>query len=186
MTPSNKRSDIFDWLKVTGLVIILLLCIKWFLFSTYEVEGNSMEPTLNDGNQLIVNQMTYEITDVARFDIIIFHDDNGEDYVKRVIGLPGEQIEYRDDRLYVDGQYIEEPYLEDNRRSLFLEQKLTGDFTIEQITGEKKVPENMLFVMGDNRLNSLDSRHFGFVSIDDIVGKVNVLYWPIEKFYIDL
>lgn len=185
MTEGNSNV-LLEWLKVGVLGIILFFFIYTFLFSSYDVDGISMEPTLSHGDKVIVNKIGYEFGNISRFDIIVFHSKSGNDYVKRVIGLPGDEIQYKDDRLYVNGKFIEEPYLA--HEDSVLGQKETGDFKLKDYTGVDRVPENQLFVMGDNRLNSLDSRHrqFGFVSIKDVVGKVNVRYWPIEKFYLDL
>ncbi len=176
---------IFDWIKAGILGIILFIFIRSFLFSSYEVDGNSMESTLSNGDKLLVNKIGYEFGSISRFDIIVFHANNGNDYVKRVIGLPGDDISYRQDRLYVNGEYIEEPYLHAAREPV-LGQKSTGDFTLSDVTDSEKVPEGQLFVLGDNRINSLDSRHFGFVAIENVVGKVNIRYWPIEDFYLEL
>lgn len=156
-----------------------------FLFSSYDVDGISMKPTLEDGDKLIVNKLGYEFGHISRFDIIVFHRTSDQDYVKRVIGLPGDTIQYEDDRLIVNGVFVREPYLH-NQPNTFLGQKATGDFTLKDLTGEERVPENHLFVMGDNRLSSYDSRHFGFVPINQVVGKVNVRYWPVDKVHIEL
>ncbi|MGM9924015.1 MAG: signal peptidase I [Bacillus sp. (in: firmicutes)] len=180
MSESNK-SAFFEWVKAGILAIILFFFIHTFLFSDYGVKGISMRPTLEDGDRLIVNQIGYEFGDISRFDVIIFHAGGDEDYVKRVIGLPGDTIQYKDDRLFINGEICPEPYVHHEEQHL-PGLKETGDFTLSELTGVEKVPADSLFVMGDNRLNSLDSRHFGFVSIDDVVGKVSVRYWPLEKF----
>src|SRR5699024_2858493 len=121
------------------------------------------------GNLLMVNKIVYDIKDIDRFDVIVFHASKRDDYVKRVIGLPGDSIEYKNDSLYVNGEYMEEPFLEtykDDAVSL----PYTEDFTLEDKTGSYSVPDGKLFVMGDNRNNSLDSRAFGFISQDRLVG----------------
>ncbi len=182
----DGKKFLFECVKIGVLSIVLFLCIDTFVFSSYEVDGSSMATTLEDGDKLIVNKMRYEFGNISRFDIIVFQGMEDEDYVKRVIGLPGDVLEYRDDRLLINGEYIQEPFLHSRLETTLLGQKETGDFKLEDLTEEAKVPENSLFVMGDNRLNSYDSRHFGFVSVDDLIGKVSVRYWPFEKFYIDL
>ncbi len=103
-----------------------------------------------------------------------------EDYVKRIIGLPGDHIEYKHDKLYINGQFVDEPYLEKYKKEINGRQ-LTGDFTLEELTKEKTVPPGYIFVVGDNRLGSWDSRHFGFVKADTVVGKVDLRYWPIQE-----
>lgn len=182
----GKGNLLYEWLKIGVLSAVLFLFIDVFVFSSYEVDGSSMATTLEDGDKLIVNKMIYEFGNISRFDIIIFHGMGDDDYVKRVIGLPGDVLEYRDDQLLVNGEYVKESFLPHQSNNRLLGQKETGNFKLEELTKEAMVPENTLFVMGDNRLNSYDSRHFGFVSIDDIVGKVSVRYWPFEKFYMEL
>ncbi|RHW43589.1 signal peptidase I [Neobacillus notoginsengisoli] len=159
--------------------IIIFILIRSFVFANYVVEGESMMPTLKDGNKLVVNKIGYHIGNLDRFDVVVFHANKREDYVKRIIGLPGDKIEYRDDRLFINGREFDEPYLEVYRQRTPAI-SLTGAFTLEELTGEKTVPEGKLFVMGDNRLESWDSRHFGFISSKEVVGKVNLLYWPIK------
>src|SRR5699024_8145082 len=96
----------------------------------------------------------------------------------RVIGKPGDAIVYKGDILYVNGDVIEEPYLETFRKE---GEVLTEDFTLEEITGEKEVPEGKLFVLGDNRQESYDSRKMGFIDQESIVGKVDIRYWPMSE-----
>lgn len=176
-----NRSKIFlvEWLKAFLIGLFIFFMIRTFLFSNYVVEGESMLPTLENGNKLVVNKIGYQIHELNRFDVIVFHANKKDDYVKRIIGLPGDQIEYRNDELYINGKKCDEPYLEvyKNARK---GQKLTEDFTLVQITGISKVPEGKVFVLGDNRLESWDSRYFGCIDINQIVGKVSLRYWPIN------
>jgi signal peptidase I len=179
MSEELKRES-WEWIKAFAIGIIIFAFIRTFFFSNYIVEGESMMPTLEDGNKLVVNKIGYQIGDLHRFDVIVFHANQEEDYVKRIIGLPGDEIEYRRDRLYVNGTKIEEPFLDIYRKEAF-GGRLTGDFTLIEVTGKKKVPEGKLFVLGDNRLGSWDSRHFGFISVDQVVGKVDLRYWPLKE-----
>ncbi len=172
------KKESFEWLKALAVGVVIVLVVRIFLFSNYVVEGVSMQPTLQDGNKLVINKIGYQIGDFDRFDVIVFHANESEDYVKRVIGLPGDEISYEDDQLYINGEYYEEPYLEEFRTE---EGRLTGDFTLEELTGESEVPEGQLFVLGDNRQESLDSRIFGFIDQDSVVGKVNLRYWPLNE-----
>jgi signal peptidase I len=173
------RNEGKEWLKALGIGLIIFVFIKTFFFSNYIVEGESMMPTLEDGNKLVVNKIGYQIGDLNRFDVIVFHANVNEDYVKRIIGLPGDEIEYINDQLFINGKRYNEPFLDEYRKEI-LGGRLTGNFTLKEITGKKTVPQNHLFVMGDNRLGSWDSRHFGFIKVDQVVGKVNLRYWPLE------
>ncbi|GAB6890677.1 signal peptidase I [Geobacillus stearothermophilus] len=172
----KKRGRRWPWLAAVGFVAML----RFFVFSNYMVEGKSMMPTLQSGNLLIVNKIRYEIAPIHRFDVVVFHANQKEDYVKRVIGLPGDRIEYKNDVLYINGRQVDEPYLRPYKQQL-LSGKLIGGFTLEEVTGEKRVPAGCIFVLGDNRLSSWDSRHFGFVKISQVVGKVDLRYWPFRE-----
>ncbi|MGV2485298.1 UNVERIFIED_CONTAM: signal peptidase I, partial [Bacillus mycoides] len=122
----------------------------------------------------------YSISGLDRFDVIVFHGKEGYDLVKRVIGLPGDTVEYKDDVLYVNGKAMEEPYLKEFKEKAS-GRVLTPDFTLEQITGKTKVPEGQVFVLGDNREVSKDGRMFGFISEDEIVGKGQAVFWPLKQ-----
>ncbi|MEC5423667.1 signal peptidase I [Virgibacillus sp. C22-A2] len=175
-----KKFNLRKLIPVILLAVVLAMFFRSFLFASYVVDGESMEPTLYDGNLLMVNKVIYDLKEVDRFDVIVFHANTEDDYVKRVIGLPGDQIEYKDDKLYVNGEYVEEEFI----ASFVLAndtEPYTNSFTLEKITGKKEVPEGKLFVMGDNRTASLDSRSFGFISADQLVGKVGIQYWPISQ-----
>jgi len=174
------KKESIEWIKAFSIGIIIFVIIRAFFFSNYVVEGESMMPTLQDGNKLVVNKMGYKMAGFHHFDVIVFHANEKDDYVKRVIGVPGDKIEYRDDHLYINGKKYEEPFLNEYRKQVSAG-RLTGDFTLKEITGKKVVPEGKLFVLGDNRLGSWDSRHFGFISIDQVVGKVSIRYWPFNE-----
>lgn len=174
------KKEGMEWLKAFAIGIIIFIFIRAFFFSNYVVEGESMMPTLEDGNKLIVNKIGYQVGDLNRFDVIVFHHNEEEDFVKRIIGLPGDKIEYRDDYLYINGEKVAEPYLDKYRKQIAAG-KLTGDFTLKEITGEEIVPEGKLFVLGDNRKKSWDGRQFGFINAEQVVGKVNLRYWPLEE-----
>jgi signal peptidase I len=174
-----KREGL-EWIKAFALGMIIFIFIRIFFFSNYVVEGESMLPTLEDGNKVVVNKLGYETEDLKRFDVIVFHANEEEDFVKRVIGLPGDKVEYREDMLFINGKKVEEPFLKQYREQSPVGY-LTGDFTLQDLTGVERVPEGNLFVLGDNRLGSWDSRQFGFISEKQVVGKVNLRYWPLEE-----
>jgi signal peptidase I len=177
----KDKREAFEWLKALAIAVIIAIVIRSFIFTNYIVEGQSMMPTLQDGNRLIVNKIDYDITKPHRFDIIVFHATPTDDYVKRVIGLPGDSIEYKNDVLYINGKKVDEPYLKPYKEQL-VSGLLTENFTLKDITGVDRVPKGKVFVMGDNRRNSVDSRRFGFVDMNQIVGKVDLRYWPISEF----
>ena len=155
--------------------------IRVFLFTPIVVDGVSMMPTLADGDRMIVNKIGYTIGKPDRFDIVVFHAPEQKDYIKRVIGLPGDEVEYRDDILYINGEPIEEPYL-DKYKAEVADSPLTEDFTLEEKIQSTVVPEGHVFVLGDNRRKSKDSRHIGVVPIDEIIGNTKIVFWPIKDF----
>jgi len=174
---AKGKREAFEWIKALLIALVLALLIRYFLFAPILVEGESMMPTLHHKDRMIVNKIGYTIGQPARFDIIVFHANEENDYIKRVIGLPGDHIAYNDDKLYINGEFYEEPYLEQFKQELN-GGYLTYNFTLEQITNETTVPEGHLFVLGDNRHHSLDSREIGFIPIEQVVGKANIVFWP--------
>jgi signal peptidase I len=176
----EERNGLVDWIKAIGIALILAIIIKKFLIEQYVVYGESMMPTIQNGNRLIVNKIVYDIEQPERFDLIVFKANPKEDYIKRVIGLPGDHIAYKDDKLYINNKPVEEPYLKEYKRYAGT-QTLTGNFNLEEITGYDTVPKGKVFVLGDNRLHSIDSRHIGFVEMKDIIGQANLRYWPVDK-----
>lgn len=150
-----------------------------FFFSVAVISGQSMSPSYKSSDYILLNK---QYSSINRFDVIAFDspDEAGQEYIKRVIGLPGDSIEYRDDQLYIDGNLIEESYLDREKNELNAEEVLTKDFSLESLMGVKEVPKDKLFVLGDNRLYSRDSRAFGFVDIKSIKGDVKLKLWPIH------
>lgn len=178
----GKETEGLEWLRTIGVAIVLAVFFRTFFISSYIVDGESMMPTLENGNLLIINKVVDEIDDLNRFDVVVFHATPEDDYVKRLIGLPGDKVEYKNDVLYINNKAVEEPYL-DKFKIGSEGEKLTGDFTLKGISNgvNEVVPKDHIFVLGDNRKNSYDSRYFGFVPIDKVVGKVNLRYWPIDE-----
>ncbi|MGX7014376.1 signal peptidase I [Vagococcus silagei] len=158
--------------------VIVIIC-RAFVFVPIEVTGNSMAPTLKQSDFVITEQFS----EIKRFDMIVFHSLDGNTYVKRVIGLPGETIEYKNDVLYVNGKKIDEEYLEGikKKKNGFL---YTTDFNSKELLGVKKIPKNNYFVLGDNRRLSKDSRSFGTINSQDIIGKIRLIYYPLKDFKI--
>lgn len=175
----KKKSELWEWSKALIIAVILAVIIRYFLFTPIVVEGTSMMPTLQDRDWMIVNKFSYQFGEPERFDIVVFKAPEGKDYIKRVIGLPGDTIQYKNDILYINGKPYEEPYLEQAKKEV-LGGPLTQSFTLEEVIGRDTVPEGHVFVMGDNRRLSKDSRHIGPVPVEDILGKTKLVLWPFE------
>jgi len=171
-TLTKKKNELWEWTKALLIAAALAGFIRYFLFTPIIVDGSSMRPTLNDNDRMIVNKLSYMLGEPDRFDIIVFHAPEKKDYIKRVIGLPGETIEYKNDTLYINGKKYDEPYLDEIKKET--DGPLTESFTV-------KVPENHLFVMGDNRRHSRDSRHIGAIPMDDVLGETSFVYWPYSQ-----
>jgi signal peptidase I len=180
---AKKKNELWEWTKALVIAVALAAIIRTFLFAPIVVDGLSMMPTLHNQDRMIVNKFSYRLGEPDRFDIIVFHAPEGKDYIKRVIGLPGDEIEYKDDTLYVNGKPYEEPYLDQYKKAV-IDGPLTEPFTLEEKIGKTKVPAGELFVMGDNRRYSKDSRHIGTVPMEKVLGKTNILYWPIKDIQI--
>ncbi len=152
---------------VIGALIIAVL-VRGFIIEPYKVFGPSMEPTLWDAEWLYVSKVTYRFGTPKRGDVIMFAYplDQSKDYVKRVIAVGGDTIELRVGRLYVNGQQVPEPYVQS-----------PGLYEMSP----QVVPEDAIFVMGDNRVNSEDSRVFGPVKLSLVRGKAVFRLWPLKK-----
>lgn len=178
--PENRGSFLREALNLilsVAIAFVLFIVIRTYLFYPFQVVGDSMVPTLETGDRLILNKLA----DIDRFDIVVFPAPDGtdEEYVKRIIGLPGDEITYFQDELYINNEKVEEHYLEALKEAS--DQVLTGDFTLFSLTGEATVPEDMYFVLGDNRNVSKDSRVFGFIPAAQIEGTADLRLWPLNK-----
>lgn len=151
------------------IIIAVVLFIKAFIVTPIKVNGESMYPTLEEGDIMILNKTAYYFNKPKRFDIVVV-DMPDEYLIKRVIGLPGEQIEYKNNTLYVDGKKIEENFKHGK----------TDDFNIKEL-GSDTVPEGYYLVMGDNRGNSLDSRELGFMKEEQLLGRTSLIILPFNR-----
>ncbi|MGE6259834.1 signal peptidase I [Heyndrickxia sporothermodurans] len=171
-----KKKELYSWIKSIAIAVIIVFICRQFLFTPVVVHGESMLPTFQNNNRVVVSK----ISSIKRFDMVVFDAPDVEerkelDYIKRVIGLPGDQIEVKNDVLYVNGKAYKESYVKKEQGPK------TEDFTLQELTGSKTVPNGFYFVMGDNRHGSDDSRSFGFIPEDSIIGKVVFRFYPFTK-----
>lgn len=173
-----------DWLDVKEFIkdtfkyvifIIAVLVVAIYVVGLQQVVGPSMSPTLSNNDIVILDKLSYRFMDIKRGDVVAFYYANTKYLIKRVIGIPGDTIEFQNNKLYINGSYYNEKYLNDN--------VITNDFTLNEI-GYFKIPEDMYFVLGDNRGDSLDSRDtdVGLINKKDILGKVRLQIWPLNEF----
>lgn len=169
-------STLMTLLVALGIVFLL----RTFIFSPVIVKGESMSPTLANSDRILL----LKLEKVKRFSIVTFPapDAPNQNYVKRVIGLPGDTLSYENDVLMINGKAYKEPYLDEFKSKLAEGELLTNNFTLEEVTGEKVIPEGEYFVLGDNRQNSKDSRYIGYINEKDIQGVADYRIWPISSF----
>ena len=156
--------------EIVGTVlpaILIALLIQLFLAQTTRIESYSMEPTLYEEQRLVIEKISYRLRSPDRGEIVVLHpqDDGSVPLIKRVVGLPGETITIHDDQVFIDGKPLEEPYL----------RVVTHGFYPPTL-----IPDDAVFVMGDNRDRSRDSRMFGTVPLEDLVGRALLRYWPFQ------
>lgn len=166
--PSRLSGWIRDLLETVLPALLIVLVVNVFLAQATRVEGQSMEPNLHNNQRLIIEKISYRLHPPRRGDIVVIKVANrqSDPLIKRVVGLPGETIEIRDGHVYINGQVLNEPYLE---------QLTYGN------TGPHVIVPGYIFVMGDNRGASNDSRSFGEVQISSIVGHAWFRYWPLDE-----
>jgi signal peptidase I len=162
-----KRSHLAREIVETVALTLLIFLVIRFVVQSYHVEGSSMETNLTKDNYVLVNKVAYLFRTPDRGDVIVFHFplDTTRDFIKRVIGLPGDVIKTDMTHVWVNGVLLQEPYVHQS---------------INQSGSTWTVPANSYFVMGDNRPVSDDSRDWGFVPKDYVVGKAVFVYWPIK------
>lgn len=168
------KRELVDWL--TSIVYIggVTLFLYVFVVAPYVVEGKSMEATLLDRERVIVNKAIYYTSTPQRDDIVIIHPVDGENWIKRVVAIAGDTVQAKDDQLYINGQPVPEAYL--------VPKKLTtaaAGITLTESFGPLTVPPDSVFVLGDNRNNSTDSRVIGPVNLKQVVGRAEAIYWPL-------
>lgn len=155
------------WLVAGLAVLAAVLLLRLFVAEPMRAHGDSMEPTIHDGDAIVVDRLTYRFSEPEVGDVVVAHaPDTGQSVVKRVVALGGETIEIYDGLLRRNGIPVDEPYVD-------------YDQTAGLFWGPVTVPEGTVFLLGDNRRASVDSRSFGAVAIDEIVGRYRVTFWPL-------
>ena len=179
---NRRKKELFRLVRAIGIAMLAVVVIRLFFVTPAVVNGASMMPTFEDGDYVLLNKLGPAMSGYDRLDIVVFETGEHENYIKRIIGLPGDHIEYVEDELWINGERFAEPYLDEYKEALTDRGPLTRDFTIDGALGQSVVPEGHYFVLGDNRRGSLDSRspEVGFVSADAIVGKASLIFWPFE------
>ena len=179
--PQHRRKsgspvrNAIEWIVIIGAALLVALVIKQFLVQAFYIPSESMENTLKVGDRVLVNKLSYHLHDVHRGDVVVFKrppSEAGEpaikDLIKRVIGIPGDTLEGKDGKVFVNGSEVQEPYVKNGERTDNLPKQVIAPGTY--------------FVMGDNRTNSKDARVFGPISRSLIVGRAFVRVYPIPKF----
>ena len=183
----NKKSSarvIAEWVAVLAGALVLALVLRSVLFQAYYIRFTSMEPTLSNGDRVLVNKLGYDLHDVNRGDLVVFERPavasgrQEDDLIKRVVALPGEVIRFVEGNVYIDGRRLHEPYLESS--GITSGNIPSGCAAI--VDGGCLIGAGEVFVMGDNRPNSTDSRSFGPISEHAIVGQAFLRLWPVTEF----
>ena len=169
-------SIIWSWIWSFIVAFIIVGGVYFFLGRPFTVSGASMYPTLHNGDRMVLSK----VGDIHRFDVVILKaPDENVEYIKRVIGMPGDTVEMKSGVLYINGKIVEQPFI--NTEALAKQTVFIDDFTLESLTGESKVPEGKYFVLGDNRGVSKDSRMIGFIDRSAIEGKAVFTIWPFGR-----
>jgi len=164
-----KKSPLREILESLIIAVVLAVLIRMFVLQPFYIPSGSMEPTLMINDRIIVSKISYRLHQPERGDIVVFKYplDTKRDFVKRLIAKSGETVEVRDSKLYINNELVPEKYLPEGL-------VIKGDY------GPEQVPEGSYFMMGDNRNNSDDSRIWGFLPKDLVIGKAVVVYWPFQ------
>jgi signal peptidase I len=193
-TAEFKKSVLREYFESIVIAVILALFVRTWVVQAFKIPTGSMENNLLIGDHLLVNKFIFGPTPLAigravlpvrairRGDIIVFKypDEPERDFIKRVIGLPGETIELRNKKVYVDGKPLDEPYVHFLTPPSSEDQEVTS-YDVRENFSPKTVPVDQYFVMGDNRDNSQDSRYWGFLPRSYVKGKALVIYWSYES-----
>jgi signal peptidase I len=196
MAKDFKKSTVREYFESIVIAVILALFVRTFVLQAFKIPTGSMENNLLIGDHLLVNKFMYAPTTsslerallpigtIRRGDVLVFKYpvEPDRDFIKRVIGLPGETLELKEKRIFINGKPLDEPYvhfLEEPRRNAELAEVTSSD--VRENYGPVTVPPNQYFMMGDNRDNSADSRYWGFMPRDYVKGKALLIYWSYES-----
>lgn len=171
----ERSSETKEWIITILSTILLIIVIRTYIFSPVVVEGDSMNPTLLDGDRLFINKIGMYVGELERLDIVVFKTRKNEYYIKRIIGMPGDKIEFLESQLYINGELVNEPYINPDA--------FQRDLSIDSLYGIERIPDEFYFVVGDNRSNSMDSRQrsIGLIHESEILGSANLIVWPIDR-----
>ena len=165
----------FDFLQGIVVFLAMLVMVYLFVMSPQEINGASMEPNFHNSEYILTNKIIYKLRNPRRGEIVIFKSPMNKeiDYIKRIIGEPGDTVRLEDSAFYINGKKIDEPYLAPD---VYI---FGGSFLVEG--QEEVVPPGMYFVVGDNRPHSADSREFGPIAKEDFIGMAILRYWPFTR-----
>ncbi len=164
------RELFIDSIKYIVLVFIIFFIVI-YVCSLQQVIGPSMKPNFNNKDILLINKLTFKFREPTRFEVVTFLHEEGNFLIKRIIGLPGDTLFYKDNILYINNEVHEETFLNNIK---------TDDFSVIDL-GYEVIPNNMYLVLGDNREDSLDSRHFGLVKKSELIGKPFLRIFPLKE-----
>ena len=183
-----RRSTLLDYAVIAVVAIGLALVIQAFVVKPYRIPSPSMVDTLEIGDRVLVNRVVYHLRDVARRDVIVFRYPMNRDvvFIKRVVGLPGDRLQAKEGKLWVNGEPQEEPYVHQTNgvtdptdpAGAIVGTTMSHPWSLDE---EYTVPDGSYFMMGDNRANSDDSRVWGPVPEDDLIGAAFFTYWPLDR-----
>ncbi len=165
---------VWEMIKTAVTVVIVVFLIKTYVFQLFIVDGQSMEPTLHHNQMLLVDKLSYNIRDPHRGEIIVFQKPNESssiNFIKRIIGIPGDKVSIRDNSIFITNE---------NNQDVRIQEEYLPDDIITNGSHEYTVGTNEIFVLGDNRTNSQDSRVLGAINEDLIVGRALFTYWPVK------
>ncbi|MGC6767710.1 signal peptidase I [Enterococcus sp. LJL128] len=167
---------LISFIKLLIPSLVLLFIVRGFILIPVPIDGSSMKPNLSQGDMVLMEKFTA----IQRFDVIVFQLPDGEIYVKRVIGLPGDEIRYEKDQLYINGEKVAEPFLKKGRKTKSDTEPYTTNFNLADLMNQENLSGDSYFVLGDNRRMSKDSRSFGAVESKYILGKARFVYYPFN------